>query len=125
MGADFLFDTIVIKKGKDLKELEGQLIALAKALPLDSFTPLDRERILNTFDVEVTSKNFAKVKMLMIDTIKDAFVTLKNRECSYMTFKGYHIHLTGGMSWGEAPTDAYDTFNRFNALPSCLHKLLT
>ena len=40
-----------------------------------------------------------------------------NRETSTLTTyndKGekYELNVTGGMSWGESPTDAYDTFNR-------------
>ena len=43
--------------------------------------------------------------------------SVRNRETSTLTTyndKGekYELNVTGGMSWGESPTDAYDTFNR-------------
>lgn len=124
MGADFLFSCIIIKKGKNLKELESQLLEQCKSLTYKDLNQIDRDTILNTFDLTVTDETFPELIMLLTDTIKDTFETLDNRECSCLVFKGYHIHLTGGMSYGDAPTDAFDTFNRFNSMPLSLHKLL-
>jgi hypothetical protein len=125
MGADFLFDCIIIKKGKNLKELEGQLLEQCKALDLHKLSTNERERIADNFNMEQDLFMFPEeVIDLMCGAIQDTFHAFESRECSGFTFKGYEIILTGGMSWGDAPTDAFDTFNRFNALPKCLHKLL-
>lgn len=105
-------------------ELESQLLEQCKSLTYKDLNQIDRDTILNTFDLTVTDETFPELIMLLTDTIKDTFETLDNRECSCLIFKGYHIHLTGGMSYGDAPTDAFDTFNRFNSMPLCLRKLL-
>jgi hypothetical protein len=124
MGADFLFDCIIIKKGKDLKQLEQDLITKAQSLTIKDFKKADIERLEMNFDLIVDVDTLPKIVDDMASWIADTFEALNNRECGFMTFKGYHIYLTGGMSWGDAPTDAFDIFYKFNSMPLCLHKLL-
>jgi len=124
MGADFLFDCIIIKDSKTDSIVRTQLLAKCETLTLADFTELDKGRILDTFGIELTKDTLKDFIIQSKRIIEDTFKALDCRECSYMTFKGYKIHLTGGMSWGDAPTDAFDTFGKFNALPACLHKIL-
>lgn len=35
-----------------------------------------------------------------------------SREVAVIQFLGHKLYLTGGLSWGESPTDAWDVFER-------------
>lgn len=126
MGADFIFDAIIINHRHDnLRELLPTLLDKCKALTIADFSQLDKTTYYDRFDTQITNNTLPKIKTNMSEVVEDTFEYLMHsRECSYMTFEGYDIYLTGGMSWGDAPTDAFDAFGQFNALPSCIHALL-
>jgi len=45
-----------------------------------------------------------------LDNIKDA-VTNGSRELTTLEFPPYLVYITGGMSWGESPSDIYNDIN--------------
>ena len=124
MGADFTFDCVIINSNLPTENAKALLLKKCANLKLSDFTEFDKDNLLEILDLELTVNTLPKIKTRFAEIINDIFDTLSSRECSRFTFKGYEIHLTGGMSWGDAPTDAFDTFGQFNALPECLHKLL-
>ena len=129
MGSDFLFDCIIIKKRKNLLTLETELLTACNHLTVKDFTKIDLynlEQIIygQDADFELTAENLPSVIDEFKSIIDETFKAINSRECACLIFKGYHIHLTGGISWGDAPTCAFDAFEKFNALPKCLHKLL-
>jgi hypothetical protein len=124
MGADFIFTTIIINEDKNIKNLEGQLLDKCRALTIKDFTDTDTSVIADTLDLDVTPKTLPNIIERFEDIIDDAFKAMDGREANYMTFMGYKIYLTGGLSWGDVPTDAFLCFDNFNSLPECLHALL-
>ena len=58
-----------------------------------------------------------EAKEIMKKIVNEFFDGENSRETGQFEFKGYTIHLTGGMSWGDNPTDALNDFNKFNNLP--------
>ena len=53
----------------------------------------------------------------MKEIIDDFFECLNNRDMGYFEHKGDTIYLSGGMSWGDNPTDSITTIQKFNYLP--------
>lgn len=51
---------------------------------------------------------------VIIDGLRDA---LANRETTTLQIAGYTIHISGGLSWGDAPTDAAEQIWSAYALP--------
>jgi hypothetical protein len=52
----------------------------------------------------------------LLDDIETACSVVSRETTTITTYndKGerYELNVTGGMSWGDSPTDAYDVFNR-------------
>ena len=63
-----------------------------------------------------------EIKGHLKKVIEEFFECLNYRDVSYIEHKGEMIYLTGGMSWGDYPTDSCNVFNRFICLPQ---KILT
>jgi hypothetical protein len=124
MGADFLFDCVIINEKKTNEQVRASLLIKCASIKLTDFTECDRGNISEMLDIDITRDTLSELKTRFREIINDTFNTLNSRACSILNFRGYNIHLTGGMSWGDAPTDAFDTFGQFNVLPRCLHKLL-
>ena len=58
-----------------------------------------------------------RAKEIMKKIVNEFFDGGNGRETGQFEFNGYTILLTGGMSWGDNPTDALNDFNKFNNLP--------
>lgn len=49
--------------------------------------------------------------------LTEFFDCLTYRDVTWIAHKGTTIYITGGMSWGDDPTDSYRTFERVAWLP--------
>ena len=54
------------------------------------------------------------------ETIDDFVNCLTGREVSHWFDREICVFVTGGMSWGDDPTDAFDLFNRIFDLPQSI-----
>lgn len=125
MGADFIFEYIVIKEDINLLLLLDQLKDECKMLLLTDFTDVDKENIEEVYGLLLSEDTLDEVTLELTNTIEDTFDALENsREVSALAFKGYHIYMTGGMSWGDPPTEAFNLFDKFNRMPEYLLKFL-
>ena len=59
-----------------------------------------------------------KAKEIMRKVVERFFDNVDCRDIGSILFKGYNIYLSGGMSWGDSPTDSYDAISTFNLLPT-------
>lgn len=125
MGADFIYQCVIIKETHKYQELQAELAKKIETLQLSDFTELDKENLYEQFGIEeLNDDTLRDAKTQFSNIVELTFKTFDRRDCSILNFKGYNIHLTGGESWGDAPTDAFDIFCDFNALPECVLKLL-
>lgn len=124
MGADLLIAIVIVKTGTNLHE--------SKTKMLNKVENLTHEDIKNAYTTfldyygDVDKIDLVSAKELISDTIVDLLSTIDNthhRELTYIEHKGDTIYITGGMSWGDSPTDLYDIFSRFSSLPPSLLKL--
>ena len=105
MGADFTLATFpYFEMTEDRRERFRELIVNLPASETDEFQEwygLDEEDY--------------SLEQLLEDI--EASCSTVNRETTTITTyndKGerYELNVTGGMTWGDSPTDAYDAFNR-------------
>jgi len=105
MGADFTLATFpYFEMTEDRRERFRELIVNLPASETDEFQEwygLDEEDY--------------SLEQLLEDI--EASCSTVNRETTTITTyndKGerYELNVTGGMTWGDSPTDAYDVFNR-------------
>jgi hypothetical protein len=58
-----------------------------------------------------------EAREIMKGVAEDFFACLNYRDVTYISHKGDNIYLTGGMSWGDPPTDSTGAFQKFCMLP--------
>lgn len=49
---------------------------------------------------------------------------LDAQDVDFIEHKGDILYITGGLSWGDAPTDSMEDFNHFNNIPEWVTKPL-
>jgi hypothetical protein len=145
MGADFIFDYVILNKDEEkakksmLKAVENfNIIELSKDIKqriLNSLEGNKSKEFLEFYELweDVFSGDFdekgfpidnednllteEKVKEMLKKIIEDLFSCLDYRDVSCMIHKGEKIYLSGGMNYGDSPTDSMETIRRFNCLP--------
>jgi hypothetical protein len=100
MGADFISATCKVSRDKD-----GALAALAM-IPDTTLDALFEELFYDPpeEDEPAAREYFATA----VNTFYDDYVHGSDREVDLCTFGGERYVVTGGMSWGDSPTGAYD-----------------
>lgn len=108
MGADFLYNYIPICKltPKRLAALAAEVSDVDYLDPdlLNKGIPLTEEVLKNAIN-DYTSGRWAL-----------------SREVSVMSMPHADFYITGGMSWGDPPTDAYDDFKLLSDVEDLLLK---
>ena len=56
-------------------------------------------------------------------TIEEFFECLSYRDTTWLYTGKYQIWVSGGMTWGDSPTNSYDKINKFSNLPVRLLKI--
>ena len=106
MGADFTLATFpYFDMTDDRRERFSELIVNLPASETDEFQDwygLDGDEDCSLED--------------LLDDIESSCSTVNRETCTITTYneKGekYELNVTGGMTWGDSPTDAFDAFNR-------------
>lgn len=103
MGADFIFTTaaLPIKDGKVQKPRWPRAISRKHV------------RMAREAEIFYEDSTDSAIKSMLLDELKFFKEAIKNdsRELGAFRFKGNMIYLTGGMSWGDPPTELFDTIN--------------
>jgi hypothetical protein len=159
MGADFIFNRVIIKKGKEeitkkkmLKAIEKfKIPELVNDTKLQIVLSLNKDfsnelsefneywemgRLKETDEkgrplyagTDPKDKNNGKRLTLeqarsdMKELVEEFFNSLEYRDVGCFEHKGDTIYITGGMSWGDMPTDSTTTFNGMMYLPQKILK---
>jgi len=126
MGADMLILWVAINELKDKNhdELQEQLLKAVEAVSFEQ----DREAIELYYDavynIMKIPENVAEVKREFGEVVEETFKAFAYRDVTYGTHKGDVLYITGGLSWGDSPTDSYVTFEKFIQLPQRILALL-
>jgi hypothetical protein len=127
MGADFLYATVPCftltpERERRFTEMFNQYIA-----ELDGTTASFRDRFELESDLDPELANAALLDAAVTAMRQSDFDRQHgSREISYLSLSGmdYDVMITGGMSWGDSPTDAFDSFCLLEELPSSMYQQL-
>jgi hypothetical protein len=115
MGADLLITALVIDQGRTPD------FAAAHA-SIDSVTS-DRVELPDEFwdhDPE-TDEGIDAIRDELRASLSDLEAALKqSRELTWLQTRGATVYLTGGLSFGDAPTELFETSSRLWAVPVVL-----
>jgi len=145
MGSDFCFSYVILKHTEE--ETQRRIIEMIDKFEILELNDNPKNKVINSlkenksenlkqfcglweevngdfendypvFEGKVITEKLAREKMKEI--VNEFFGCLSLRDVGNIRFKGYEIYLSGGMSWGDSPTDSYNTMNKFNLLPTSI-----
>ena len=123
MGADFVYAICKIPTNT-----EGEFVDFGEALDraiVKRFrnVALNKDLLLETVEdcgIYVTESQEEDYESLVSDLATNvaAFVSTawQSRDISSIKIDGKYYWITGGMSWGDSPTDSYDIVNLIDSL---------
>lgn len=151
MGADFVFNYVAIKQGKE-QEAKKKLLKATEKFDIPELSKNTRVKIISSLEKK-ESEEFAdfcelwedelngdfedkmpldrktgkimteeEAREVMKKIIEDFFECLNFRDVGTIEHKGDTIYISGGMSWGDTPTDSCSTINKFINLPQKILK---
>ncbi len=114
---------IPIADSMDNDDLEAKLIKAVDALEeipagtLDFYSYSTGEGNVPQPSAAGRADDLSQVKEDFRRAIHEFFEIKDCRQITSFSYKGETFYITGGMSWGDSPTDAYDTLVHFGMLP--------
>ena len=112
MGADFIFSINEIKLTKE--EAYKKASDCAFNSRQETIDRLVNECGCYHFSDDTTSSETtsSEVYKYLIECLDNVYNYQSFRDCSYFIIDGTRkFAITGGMSWGDAPTNSYESFN--------------
>ena len=98
------------------KKEEGEVKKIVKKISKKEQEEKAKQAILNALEDE-RFDNIIKNMKENIDLVFNALTNFR-RDVSWFNHKGDRIFITGGMSWGDTPTNACNIFEQFYTLPT-------
>jgi hypothetical protein len=115
MGADFLITALVIDRGR-APDFDAARAAI------EAVTSAQIEEPEEFWDHDpATDAGLAEIRSRLRESLSDLEAALqRSRELASLELRGATVHLTGGLSTGEAPTELFESFSRLYAVPVVL-----
>lgn len=102
MGADFMYAYTPIRGGR------SEWIEIAKSAEVSDLRDILEDRIMDYLVEDMEDEEQVRAAFVdAINTVWDA-IENRNREVARIQIDGETCLITGGMSWGETPTDIFD-----------------
>lgn len=108
MGADFIFQILPLAKLDDKRR--EQFKKQIDALTLDQLIEMRDSVFPGDDSAEDIKESLANV----LDEYSDL---MDRRDCGCLTLHGCQFILTGGMSWGDDPTNSHRTMEILSQIP--------
>jgi hypothetical protein len=107
MGADLIIAMLPMRKTQD------EAIAKLKSLTQDDLLDTLSNYHAREFDKETPEAEYAEAIEFMIGKIAEVYDYYEkgSRDTEVRTLDGTPWLITGGMSWGDDPTDAFESLN--------------
>lgn len=121
MGADLCISTVSFIGNMHFDKREKAMIEYVEK----NIKNIDRSDLIELYDHlagDDVPEDLKEIKKDILDLIEEFFDSIDGRDCMSINFPERTIIISGGMSWGDAPTDSYDTIYRFGLLPQPLLK---
>jgi hypothetical protein len=113
MGADLCISCFWIPDRVDNEQAKKRMLEAVETLTKEDLAEPD---FVHAFCLDEDDDKHRRE--MIIVAIMDTFDSLDGRDVSWIYHKGDRIYLSGGMSYGDAPTDSYDLFYKFGNLPT-------
>jgi len=118
MGADFIYSICRIPYTGDGDVLfSGFTVA---SVIKQRFLKIDREEVLSNLEdcgIYYDGEDFDSFVSEKANEVFNFFESGWNlSDTAILVLEGRHYYITGGMSWGDTPTDSYDIIAFINAL---------
>jgi len=110
MGADMLLAYVVFPGKPNLEDEEAKLVKFAEEMPEDMIESVYNDIFYDTIE------DFDKGRKEIAETIRRGFKALHSRRSTWITVDDKTVFLSGGLSWGDAPTDEYEEINALSYL---------
>lgn len=148
MGADMIINYVAVPKGWNEEKAQKNMLEAIKNLTKEDFINNPNfnfvdliERYVIKYDLEgleekdiqyeddpnhkmleviESEEGTPSFKQFLKNLIIEFFGCLNSREVAAIEHKGEILYLTGGMSWGEDPTESGNIFYLINELPQCI-----
>lgn len=145
MGADLIFQYVCWDEKLTPEQVKEEIIKAIKEFKIPELSQDKKVKILNKLENEPSEeyeqfcsfwedglfKDFTdstptenekpitekRAKQIMKGTADEFFDCLNSRDVSWIKHKGEIMYLSGGMSWGDSPTDSYSIIEKFINLP--------
>ena len=115
MGADMCIQYVAFR-GNNLNEFVPEEYKLRLIESVNEATFGELQNYEQGYDED--DLGVLEMREKLIEVINEFFNCLDNRDVTCINHKGDRIYLTGGMSWGDNPTDSYGNFERLNYIDS-------
>jgi len=122
MGSDFVMGYVVIpiRKCEDFERVRKKL---RTALKKHTITQEEADAYYEPLTGEDAPKDMKEVRKEFANAINEGIKALQGRrDVTFIEHKGDRIYTTGGMSWGDDPTEAYRIFENLLRLPQKILK---
>lgn len=119
MGADLLLTGLVHDENTRLNWPAGR--AVIKRMPEDQLRAALEEIYGNTVDMTLTEcRQYANS---IISDLKAEITNNHSRDAHCWRIRGAILHIRGGTSWGEDPSDGWTTFVDVQQLPGVVQAI--
>ena len=111
MGADLIYSFNEIQATKE-EAIKNAEILFASKTPLDLVRGIEDDcGISRWYGESEESLNPTEVLEFLKDCVKEVYASTGRRDCGQITIDGTRpFYFTSGMSWGDVPSDVYDSF---------------
>ena len=114
MGADLILTYFCVPAKSDMNMLRGKI---HKYLATRKMSEKDMYELMERGYYEDFDFGEEDTRLLFREIVNDLFNAIEERDVTWIDLKGKTMWITGGMSWGDTPTESYSVFEKFNSLP--------
>lgn len=119
MGADLMFSICEMEATKEQAYNNARHLSATERY-INTVTFLEDMGVTSRwYDTEPTPED---VQQFLIDCIDEVYSSQRRRDCGLFHVDKREFYITAGMSWGDAPTDAWDEFSVCEALGLTLNQ---
>lgn len=121
MGADLMFSICEMEATKDEAYENAKWLASPERYKNTVAFLEDMCATSRWYNTEPTPED---VQQFLIDCIDEVYDSEGRRDCGFFHVDNRRFNITAGMSWGDEPTDAYNSFSVCETLALTLKQRL-
>lgn len=115
-----LLSIVIFPKNTDFNKKREKILSNIDKVKRRS--PLIKEYIYNVYGEPESTYTLDKIKEEFKEIVTKTFESLEYRDVIKINHKGDSLFISGGMSWGDYPTESSEWFYKFDMLPSSLKR---